>query len=196
MADEQGEDETEGQGTSLIARQEGAAEKADGAANDGWPTGKEEEYGVDDALDYMGFGALQLLMLAYTGIAWMGDGMEMLVLSFLGPSAHCEWGISPEQESALSSAVFLGMMIGAPLWGGISDVQGRKHAFFATAFATFAFGMASAVSPSYWALLVSRALVGFGLGGVPIAFSLFLEFLPSAGKYSSANPPPRATVDE
>lgn len=28
----------------------------------------------------------------------------------------------------------------------------------------------------------SRALVGLGLGGVPVAFNLFLEFLPSVGR--------------
>ena len=141
-----------------------------------------EGYSVDEALDRMGFGVFQMLMLLYTGVAWMGDGMEMLVLSFLGPSAHCEWGISPGEQSALSSAVFLGMMVGAPLWGAVADNHGRKYAFFATAFATFAFGLASAVAPMYWSLLLARALVGFGLGGVPIAFSLFLEFLPSEGR--------------
>lgn len=139
-------------------------------------------YAVDEALDSMGFGLFQALMLAYTGVAWMGDGMEMLVLSFLGPSSHCEWGVSPSEQSALSSAVFFGMMLGAPLWGAVADNHGRKYAFFATAFATFAFGVASALAPMYWALLLARALVGFGLGGVPIAFSLFLEFLPSEGR--------------
>jgi len=40
------------------------------------------------------------------------------------------------------------------------------------------FGLASAVSPNYYFLLLSRGLVGFGLGGGHVSFTLFAEFLP------------------
>lgn len=35
-------------------------------------------------------------------------------------------------------------------------------------------------------MLIFRGLVGFGLGGVPVSFNLFLEFIPAAhrGQYS------------
>ncbi len=38
----------------------------------------------------------------------------------------------------------------------------------------------SAMSPSYWFLLLTRALVGFGLGGASVIFSLFMEFTPAS----------------
>ena len=74
-------------------------------------------YTVDESLDASGFGPFQLMMLCFTGLAWMGDAMEMMLLSFLGPSARCEWGITPQQEGRLTSAVFVGMLFGAPAWG-------------------------------------------------------------------------------
>ena len=40
----------------------------------------------------------------------------------------------------------------------------------------------SAFSPSFGFLLFARGLVGFGLGGVPVAYSMFMEFLPSSGR--------------
>ena len=56
----------------------------------------------------------------------------MMLLSFLGPSVRCEWGISAVQEGRLTSVVFVGMMFGAPTWGIIADWKGRRAAFFAT----------------------------------------------------------------
>jgi hypothetical protein len=32
----------------------------------------------------------------------------MMLLSFLGPFVKCEWGLSPSQESLLTTFVFLG----------------------------------------------------------------------------------------
>ena len=61
--------------------------------------GPEPTWTVDEAIDEIGFGPFQLVMLCVTGLAWMGDAMEMMLLSFLGPAARCEWGISPRQEA-------------------------------------------------------------------------------------------------
>lgn len=50
--------------------------------------------------------------------------------------------------------------------------------FAVTALLTVFAGLASAAAPSFAALLVMRALVGVGLGGAPVVFSLFMEFVP------------------
>ena len=137
---------------------------------------------VTEAIDASGFGRFQLMMLLFTGLAWMGDAMEMMLLSFLGPSVRCEWGVSPRQEGRLTSVVFVGMLFGAPFWGVVADARGRRVAFFATTILTFVAGLASAFSPSFGFLLFARTLVGFGLGGVPAAFALFMEFLPAGDR--------------
>ena len=137
---------------------------------------------VDEAIDGAGFGRFQLVMLFFTGLAWMGDAMEMMLLSFLGPSVRCEWGVNPAQEGRLTSVVFVGMLFGAPTWGLVADARGRRVAFFCTTLVTFLAGLLSAASPTFGFLLFARGLVGFGLGGLPTAFSLFMEFLPSADR--------------
>ena len=137
---------------------------------------------VNEAIDGSGFGRFQLMMLLFTGLAWMGDAMEMMLLSFLGPSVRCEWGVSPQQEGRLTSVVFVGMLFGAPTWGVVADARGRRVAFFATTIITFVAGLVSALSPSFGFLLFARTLVGFGLGGVPAAFALFMEFLPAGDR--------------
>jgi hypothetical protein len=41
-----------------------------------------EFFGIDCA----GFGRFQLGILTYTGLAWLADAAEMILLSFIGPS--------------------------------------------------------------------------------------------------------------
>ncbi|KAK9821616.1 hypothetical protein WJX81_008270 [Elliptochloris bilobata] len=138
-----------------------------------------ETYTVGEAIDQIGFGRFQVVLLLYCGCAWAADAMEMMLLSFLGPAVRCEWGLTPSQEGLITSVVFLGTMAGATLWGRLADACGRRVGFFGTAVFTFAFGLASAGSPNYPFLLAFRGLVGLGLGGAPVAFALYLEFAPS-----------------
>ncbi|KAL3145940.1 hypothetical protein ABBQ38_015300 [Trebouxia sp. C0009 RCD-2024] len=121
-------------------------------------------------------------MLLYTGLAWCADAMEMMLLSFLGPAAKCEWGLSPSQESLITSVVFVGTMSGAYAWGSLGDAKGRRLGFFATALLTFSFGVLSALAPSYGWLIFFRFWVGLGLGGVPVSFTLYMEFMPTKGR--------------
>ena len=58
---------------------------------------------VDQAIDGAGFGRFQWMMLCFTGLAWMGDAMEMMLLSFLGPSVQCEWGVRGSASTRLDS---------------------------------------------------------------------------------------------
>mgnify|MGYP003702650649 CR=1 FL=1 len=85
-----------------------------------------ETYTTDEALEFMGFGKFQLLVLAYAGMGWVVESMEIMLLSFVGPLVREEWNISAENESLLSSVVFAGMLIGASGWGFVSDKYGRR----------------------------------------------------------------------
>eukprot|EP01018_Ginkgo_biloba_P026871 Gb_23365 [translate_table: standard] len=84
-------------------------------------------FSVDDALQAVGFGKYQGLLLAYAGMGWVAEAMEMMLLSFVGPAVHSEWGLSPHQESLITSVVFVGMMVGACSWGILSDSKGRRQ---------------------------------------------------------------------
>lgn len=88
--------------------------------------GENRTYTVDEALVKMGFGRFQALVLLYAGMGWISEAMEMMLLSFVGPAVQALWGLSPKQESALSIVVFAGMLVGACLWGTVSDRFGRR----------------------------------------------------------------------
>ncbi|GAA0185373.1 secondary carrier transporter [Lithospermum erythrorhizon] len=137
-------------------------------------------YTLDEALNSVGFGKFQLLVLSYAGMGQVCEAMEMMLLSFVGPAVQSEWSLSSRQESLISSIVFAGMLVGAYSWGLVSDKYGRRKGFLITAMITSGAGFLSAIAPNYTMLIIFRGLVGAGVGGGPVLASWFLEFIPGA----------------
>ncbi|KAH0459478.1 hypothetical protein IEQ34_012292 [Dendrobium chrysotoxum] len=161
-------------------------------------------YTVDEALMSLGFGKFQFFVLLYSGIGYAAEAMEIMILSFIGSPIQSEWKLSPQQESFISSVVFAGMLLGQYSWGVISDNYGRRQVptispdlssflidflqpglqkgFVFTALVTSGAGFLSAFSPNYITFIILRFLVGIGLGGGPVLFSWFLEFVPATNR--------------
>ncbi|KAH6817287.1 Major facilitator superfamily protein [Perilla frutescens var. frutescens] len=135
-------------------------------------------YSLDEALVTVGFGKYQGLLLAYGGLGYVADAMEIMILSFIGAAVESEWHLSPGEKSMISTVVFAGMLVGSFFWGVISDTYGRIKGILGLATITSAAGLFSALSPNYMSLLVLRCIAGFGLGGMHIVTSWFLEFIP------------------
>eukprot|EP00761_Pharyngomonas_kirbyi_P014428 gb/GECH01014458.1/.p1 GENE.gb/GECH01014458.1/~~gb/GECH01014458.1/.p1 ORF type:complete len:539 (+),score=114.73 gb/GECH01014458.1/:1-1617(+) len=132
----------------------------------------------DQAVEEAGFGWFQIKLLFLCGFVWMADSMEMMLLSLFLPVVKEEWDLEDWEEAFVTSVVFVGMLIGSSLWGKLCDHIGRRYTYLIVGVFTTLFGIASSFSPSYVWLLVSRGLVGFGIGGSHVAFSMFAEFLP------------------
>ena len=145
-------------------------------------TNEEEYYTVEQAIDYVGFGLFQMCFLAVTGLSWLCDAMEMMLLSFIGPAARCEWQLTTTEASSLTSFVFLGMAFGAPGFGMLADRKGRLFSLRCSTGLTLLAGVGSALAPTFSGLCFARMVVGFGLGGVPVAYNLCAEFLPSKNR--------------
>ncbi|KAI9545123.1 hypothetical protein NQZ68_039119 [Dissostichus eleginoides] len=154
------------------------------ALTDGAPVPREfanptdDTFMVEDAVEAIGFGTFQWKLSILTGLAWMADAMEMMILCILAPQLHCEWKLPSLQVALLTSAVFIGMMLSSSLWGNISDKYGRKTGLTLSVLWTMFYGVLSAFAPVYGWILVLRALVGFGIGGAPQSVTLYAEFLP------------------
>ncbi|MCO5575652.1 hypothetical protein L7F22_029455 [Adiantum nelumboides] len=143
---------------------------------------KEAKFTVEDAVESMGFGKFQALVLVYAGMAWVADAMEMMLLSFVGPAVQKSWNLTASEEGMITSVVFIGMMFGAYFWGALSDLKGRRSGFLFTAIVTFGAGLLSAFSPNYYILLLLRGIVGVGLAGGAVITSWFLEFIPTSNR--------------
>jgi len=128
--------------------------------------------------NYIGFGWFQYKVIFAAGMLLTVDAMEMMLLSFLGPSVRCEFGITSEEEAFLTTTVFLGAMIGAYTCGTLADEFGRRITLKFVSFFTLLLAVVSAFAPNYVGLLVIRGLMGIALGGGSVSFSYAIEMMP------------------
>ena len=134
---------------------------------------------VADAIEHIGFGWFQVYVGLIVDIAWIADGMEIMVVSILGPFLICEWNIDVYQEAMLTTVVFLGFLIGSPIYGWTGDKFGRRNALMLSSLWISVFGLLSAIATNLYWLYFLRFLVGFGIGGSPQVITYFAEFLPN-----------------
>jgi len=137
------------------------------------------KYSIETAIETLGFGKFQVRMAAIIGLTYMADYVEMMILSILPAALSCEWNIRPWEKATLTTVPFIGMLISGTAWGGFSDKYGRKAGLWLCTIVTFYFGLLSSFAPNFIWVLILRGLVGFGVGGVPQAFTLFSEFSPT-----------------
>ncbi|TVU38323.1 hypothetical protein EJB05_11686 [Eragrostis curvula] len=141
-------------------------------------------YTTDEALSRLGFGRFQALLLVFLGTGWVAEAMEVMLLSFVGPSVKAEWGVSGGEEGLITSVVFAGMLAGAWVGGLASDRYGRRAGFLFTALVSGIPGFLCAFSPNYATLLALRFVVGLGLGASHVLPTWFLEFVPAENRGS------------
>jgi len=118
-------------------------------------------------------------LLAVSGLGWMFDAMDVLMLSFLLAPIASEFKLDPGQRGLVGSATFVGMFIGAAVAGRLADRYGRRGVFTTTLVIFSAGAALSALAPTYETLLAARVIAGLGLGGeLPVAATLVSELSP------------------
>jgi len=120
-------------------------------------------------------------LLITSGLGWMFDAMDVLLIGFLVTPITKEFTLAPAQVGLVASAGFVGMFLGAAISGRLADRYGRRPIFQAT-LVLFSIGaVLSAVAPTFELLLAARVIAGLGLGGeLPVVATLVSEFSPRA----------------
>ncbi|XP_022614680.1 synaptic vesicle glycoprotein 2C [Seriola dumerili] len=125
-----------------------------------------------------GHGRFQWQLFLVLGLALMSDGVEVFVVGFVLPSAETDMCVPNSSSGWLGSVVYLGMMVGALFWGGMSDKVGRRQCLLICMSTNGFFAFLSSFVQGYGLFLLCRLVAGFGIGGaVPIVFSFFAEVL-------------------
>ncbi|XP_038849071.1 synaptic vesicle glycoprotein 2A-like [Salvelinus fontinalis] len=129
-------------------------------------------------LQECGHGKFQWTLYFVLGLALMADGVEIFVVGFVLPSAEKDMCLSEESKGMLGLIVYLGMMVGAFLWGGLADRIGRRQTLLISLSINSVFAFFSSFVQGYSSFLLCRLLSGVGIGGsIPIVFSYYSEFL-------------------
>lgn len=134
---------------------------------------------VEDVLTRAGTGPFQRRLLFVFGFVWAADAMQVLAVGFTAPSIAQSFGLTVPQALQTGTLFFLGMMIGASLFGRLADRIGRRRVLLVTVACDGIFGLLSVFAPSFGALLVLRFLTGAAVGGtLPVDYAMMAEFLP------------------
>lgn len=134
----------------------------------------------ETAIAAAGYGKFHYWLLLACGWANAADAVEILCVSFLLPAAECDLHLTTSQKGTLSAIVFLGMMIGGYVWGGLGDSLGRRVILMVSMSFNAVFAMGSAFALDFPTFLTLRFISGLGIGGsIPVTWSYFAEFQPA-----------------
>ncbi len=138
---------------------------------------------IEQTLDRAGTGRFQKNLLGVFGLVWAADAMQVLAVGFTGASIAATFGLTVPQALQTGTLFFLGMLIGAAVFGRLADRYGRRKVLLITVALDAVFGILSAFSPSFAVLLVFRFLTGIAVGGtLPVDYAMMAEFLPSKNR--------------
>ncbi|RXN12482.1 synaptic vesicle glyco 2B-like protein [Labeo rohita] len=135
-----------------------------------------EQY--EDIMEDCGHGRFQWTLFVVLGLALMADSVECFVVALVLPSAEKDMCLSHAEKGMLGLIVFLGMMFGAFIWGGLADKVGRRKCLIVVLAMNCISAFFSSFAQGYGFFLFFRLFSGIGIGGsVPIVYSYFSEFL-------------------
>jgi MFS transporter, putative metabolite:H+ symporter len=132
-------------------------------------------------LDRVPLNSFHWRLLITSGLGWMFDAMDVLLIGFLVAPITKEFALAPAQVGLVASAGFVGMFLGAAISGRLADRYGRRLIFQATLMLFSVGAVLSALAPTFETLLAARVIAGLGLGGeLPVVATLVSEFSPRA----------------
>jgi len=117
------------------------------------------------------------------GIGWALDAFEVQIIGSVIPSIASDFHLGKAQQIAVFVIWFLGLGVGAALFGYLADRLGRRRLFVATLLLYSLSAIATAASPDYAVFMVFRFLTGLGVGGEYSAVcSAISEFMPARAR--------------
>ena len=118
-------------------------------------------------LDRLPWSRFHWLVVAALGITWILDGLEVTLVGALSPAIAGPDGLSltATQVGMAGTAYILGAVLGAVVFGRLTDHFGRRKLFTLTIGVYLAATIATGFSWDIWSFLVFRFITGAGIGG-------------------------------
>jgi MFS family permease len=130
-------------------------------------------------LDRLPWSRFHLLVVLALGITWILDGLEVTIVGAIGPVLQNPQtlGLSATEIGGAASAYVSGAVIGALVFGWLTDRHGRRLIFYVTLAVYLAGVLATATSWDALSFAAFRAITGFGIGGEYAAINSAIDEL-------------------
>ncbi|HVB48608.1 MAG TPA: MFS transporter [Burkholderiales bacterium] len=131
-------------------------------------------------LDRVRWNRVHAAITAALGIGWLLDAFEVTIVNNVISVFKELWHLSNLQASWILSIWFVGLMLGAYLFGYLADRYGRKRLFLATLLVYGTFTFLTAFAWNYPSLMALRLLTAIGVGAEYAAINAAIsEFIPA-----------------
>lgn len=132
-------------------------------------------------LDQLPLSRFHWRLLLVSGLGWMFDAMDILIIGSVVAVVSREWKLDATQAQWINTANLAGLFVGALASGVLADRLGRKVVFMLTLLVYSVFNGLSAAATGVGMLMALRFLAGLGLGGeLPVAATMISEFMPAS----------------
>jgi len=133
-------------------------------------------------LDSLRWGRFHTLVVLALGVSWILDGLEVTLAGTVAGAlqASAVMQFTDAQIGAAASAYLAGAVLGALLFGWLTDRWGRRRLFFITLTVYLLGTGATAFARDFWQFALFRAVTGAGIGGEYAAInSAIQELIPA-----------------
>jgi MFS family permease len=131
-------------------------------------------------LDIARWNRVHTALTAALGIGWLLDAFEVTIVNNVIGAFRELWHLTNLQASWILSIWFVGIMVGAYLFGYLADRFGRKRLFLLTLLLYGIFTFLTAFAWDYVSLMVLRLLTAVGVGAEYAAINAAIsEFIPA-----------------
>ena len=122
---------------------------------------------VPARMDRLPWGRWHWLVISALGVTWIIDGLEVSLISNVGPvlQSRDSLGLSASRIGLLTTFYLVGAVIGALVFGYLTDRLGRKKLFSVTLGLYLVAAFLTAFSWDFWSFAVFRFLTGAAIGG-------------------------------
>lgn len=124
------------------------------------PPAQVKKADFEQAIELAGYGKFHYILLAICGLVSTSEEMDVISMSFILPSAQCDLDLNTQTKGWLNSIIFIGMMMGAYVWGSIADAIGRKKVLIVISIMNALCIVASSFCQSYILFMIFRFLNG------------------------------------
>ena len=133
--------------------------------------------GTFAALDDSKITRFQYKIMFISGMGFFTDAYDLFIIGIVVDLLKPQWHLSTGQVSLLNSATLAASALGAVIFGRVADILGRKKIYGYEVLILAIGAIASALSPNYTFLLVSRVVLGIGIGGdYPVSATIMSEY--------------------